>query len=119
MSKKMKITIDEWIGEAFKELPPKPENAFTVADVCAKTGMNNRTVISRMERLVQLGKLKKGKCQVNGVAGNYYIPVEFLNNETKRIERRTITGNKNVPGTTTGKSKKGISAKNGKNGKRT
>jgi hypothetical protein len=38
MSNKTKITADEWISEAFKNLPEKPENAFTINEVIQKTG---------------------------------------------------------------------------------
>jgi hypothetical protein len=101
MSNKTKITADEWISEAFKNLPEKPENAFTINEVVQKTGQHGRTVISRLERLITLGKLKKGRCMIDGRPSNYYIPVELLDNENRSNDGRTIAGTKNIIGKTT------------------
>lgn len=77
MKKNTKITLDEWLTHSVINQNAKPENAFTVADILQKHKINRRTLSSRLDRLVQDGKLKKGKCLVDGKMLNYYIPIDL------------------------------------------
>lgn len=78
MSKKETvITLDEWMEATFTPLPIKPDNSFTLAEICKKTKVNSRTMQSRLSGMVAQGKLIMGKCSVNSRIVNYYLPVEF------------------------------------------
>lgn len=98
-----KITLDEWLKSSVIEPNTKPENSFTIPEILAKSNINRRTLMTRLDNLIHEGKLKKGKCVIDGKIFNYYVPIELENvtfhnnqnerpqNESKRTNGRAIT----------------------------
>ena len=75
-NKKTVSVAEQWIEKEFSSASALPPNAITVEMVVLKTKMSRSNTISRLNGLVEKGKLKKGKFIVDGKLANYYIPVE-------------------------------------------
>lgn len=96
-----KITLDEWLQQSVIEPNTKPENSFTIPEILAKSNINRRTLMTRLDNLIHDGKLKKGKCVIDGKILNYYVPIELdeihnnqnerPQNESKRTNGRAAT----------------------------
>lgn len=77
MSKKVtKITVDEWMKEAF-QFQGRPANSFTISEASEMATLTKRGIAERLNGLVRSGKLRKGRFFGDGKWQNYYIPVEI------------------------------------------
>lgn len=68
-----------WLDEIFEPPKPKPKGAFTVNEICKKTGIQKRTLVWRLNEQVRLGTLIKGKCVEDSKVCNYFLPTKKKN----------------------------------------
>jgi DeoR/GlpR family transcriptional regulator of sugar metabolism len=75
--KEAKITIDEWLKEAFPPLEnTRPDGSFTIVELVEKTGISDRTWRSRLNSMVAKGELIKTKFLDGGKVSNYFTPIK-------------------------------------------
>lgn len=72
MKKETKISMEEWVKEAFKDYPSKPEGWFTVNDIVKLTGANARTIRGRIRQMLDNNELDVMDILENGKHGKCY-----------------------------------------------